>query len=257
MGADALAIETVTFVGGPDVSAWPVTTTITRVDVHLDGVEIHFDKRDGPNRWPDNTTPGWEGPLQYSLGMVLKVNDHWHASAPIETWFGKNVIGGPIQSQDIGDGRGQVGANWFYDSRWSPLHTHQPQPGESIGLFVVAGDARNSFNPLKERSNIVLITLPQPNTTGVFTFTEEQVGQEETAPPATAVPTGDLKGKVEELSAKIDALKAELIAAGHAENQATRDLIEKIRRDLMNDFEQAGGKALIDRLLQLMGAPGH
>jgi len=94
--------------------------------------------------------------------MCLRINDRWYASAPIETWFGNNVIGGPIQSP------GQIPQNWFYDERWAPMTGYQPKAGESIGLFVCAGDARNNFNPIKERSNIVVVPLPADGHAAVF-----------------------------------------------------------------------------------------
>lgn len=178
------AINPVTFVGGPDINTFAVTTRITAVNVTLTGVDTQFTKRDGPGRWPDNITPGWSGSLQYSLGLCEHLAEGWFCSAPIETWFGNNNIGGAIQAQDPP----QVSKNWFYDGRWAPLNSHQPAPGEQLGLFVVAGDARNAFNPVKERSNIVLITLPAPNTTAVFTFGEPAPLPPPTVPPVLPVP---------------------------------------------------------------------
>jgi hypothetical protein len=39
---------------------------------------------------------------------------------------------------------------------------HQPEPGETIGFFVVAGDVRgfNSNQKYQERSNVVLVPMP-------------------------------------------------------------------------------------------------
>lgn len=160
-------IPSPTFVGGPDLSQFTVTTRISRVNITLNGVEVIFDRRDGASRWPDNTTPGWSGPLQYSLGLCEQTDGvKWTCSAPIETWFGNNIIGGPIQSQDPP----QIAKNWFYDARWGALAGYQPSPGDKLGIFVVAGDSRNSFNPVKERSNIVLFTLPAPDTTTSFNY---------------------------------------------------------------------------------------
>src|SRR5919197_303699 len=106
---DAIAAERVQFVGpGGDIGRFPITAAISRVDVTLNGVEVQFDKRDGPKRWP-------------------------------------NTCG-------------------------RPLAGYNPKPGELVGLFVVAGDARNNFYRVQERSNIVTFPLP-PSDTGVsFTF---------------------------------------------------------------------------------------
>ena len=39
---------------------------------------------------------------------------------------------------------------------------HQPEPGETIGFFVVAGDVRgfNSNQKYQERSNVVMVPMP-------------------------------------------------------------------------------------------------
>jgi hypothetical protein len=39
---------------------------------------------------------------------------------------------------------------------------HQPEPGETIGFFVVAGDVRgfNNNTKVQERSNVVLVPMP-------------------------------------------------------------------------------------------------
>lgn len=258
------AITPVQFVSGPDLNTFPITTTITQISVSLTGVEAQFGKRDGPNRWPDNTTPGWSGPLQYSMGVCERINESWYCSAPIETWYGANVIGGPIQSQDPP----QISKNWFYDGRWSPLDGHQPAPGDKLGLFVVAGDARNSYNPVKERSNIVLITLPAPNTTAVYAFGAPVVNPSpDPAPTPLPVPSPSpvppinppTLGGLERCLASMDILQASVavlqtdVQAGRAENQAfyaeTRTLWETIKGPLLKFVVPAltafvAGKAL-------------
>jgi hypothetical protein len=170
--ADMIPPSDITFIAGPNIGAWPATAQITRIAIRLDGVEVDFTRRDGPSRWPDVRTPGWTGDLQYSLGMCLRIDGRWFASAPIETWHGNNVTGGPIQSTNVdGSGIGQIPKNWFYDGRWAPMNGYQPKAGESIGLFVCAGDARNGFSPLQERSNIALVRLPADGETATFTWT--------------------------------------------------------------------------------------
>jgi hypothetical protein len=172
---DMIAPQEITFVGGPNIGAWPPAATITRLSIRLDGVEVDFTKRDGPDRWPDARTPGWSGDLQYSLGMCLRLGERWYASAPIETWYGNNVIGGPIQATNVeGSGIGQIPKNWFYDRRWAPMNGYQPKAGEMIGLFVCAGDARNNFNPVQERSNIVLVPLPPEGQAATFSWEPAQ-----------------------------------------------------------------------------------
>lgn len=146
----------------PDFRGWVQSTAITEVRLDLDNVRVTFDKQDGPNRWPDITPPGWSGTLQYSLGLCLRPSGSWVCSAPIELWHGKDGSGGQIQQN------GQIPKNWFYDGRWGALNGYQPKAGEQIGVFVLAGDARNAFNPNQERSNIVLFKLPADGTPARF-----------------------------------------------------------------------------------------
>ncbi len=170
---DQIDVTTITFVGGPNIGAWPMTAQITKLEIQATDVYVEFTKQDGPDSWPDGITPGWAGPLQFSLGICLNINSKWYASAPIEIWRGKRTGGGPIQSQAMMPNgiAGQINGNWFYNNTWTPMNAHQPKPGELIGFFVCAGDARNNFNPVQERSNIVTFPLPADGQTAAFTYT--------------------------------------------------------------------------------------
>jgi hypothetical protein len=139
-----------------NLASWPITTAIRVVEVRPNGIFVDFSKKDGPGRWPDYTPPGWDGPLQWTLGMVMSINGQAYASAPVEFWHGLEAAGGPPS---------QYAMNWFYDpARWAPMTYHQPAVGETIGLFACAGDCRNrpdgAGSPLKERSNVVTIQVP-------------------------------------------------------------------------------------------------
>jgi hypothetical protein len=176
-GMDMIDIHAAAVVESPDFRSWPITTHISRVILSLTGVRVDFDKKDGPDRWPDNVTPGWDGPLQYSLGMAMLIDGRWYVDAPIEVWHGLEESGGSIQNQEVTnpqfpDLKGQIQCNWFYSpQRWGPMAGHRPQPGEQIGLFVVAGDCRSHFNPIQERSNIVLLPLPNTRVAADFDVT--------------------------------------------------------------------------------------
>jgi hypothetical protein len=140
------------------LASWPATTAITLVEMRPNGVHVEFSKQNGPDRWPDITPPGWDGSLQWTLGMALNISGRWYLSAPVQFWHGLEAAGGPPQDYAI---------NWFYDpARWAPMTGHQPAVGETIGFFACAGDCRNntagSLSPVKERSNVVLVTMPGP-----------------------------------------------------------------------------------------------
>ncbi|MGZ3475508.1 MAG: hypothetical protein ACXWUG_15480 [Polyangiales bacterium] len=157
----------------PDLADWPVTTTLTEVDFSADGVHLEFSKRDGTGSWPDITPPGWDGPLEYTVGLVEYIDGKWYGSAAIQFWRGLDASGGNL-AEDVAtkaqctafghDSSCQVAKNWYYDARWGNLAGYQPKTGEVIGVFVVAGNVRGvkdgSQSPVHERSNIVLVPMP-------------------------------------------------------------------------------------------------
>jgi hypothetical protein len=146
----------------PDLADWPITTMITHLEFRDDGVYLEFSKKDGDGRWPDIVPPGWDGPLQYTVGLVERIDGVWHASAAIQYWYGLEASGGNVALDN------QVAMNWYYDARWGEMAGHQPITGESIGVFVVAGNVRgvgdNSQSPAMERSDVVVV--PMPDTSG-------------------------------------------------------------------------------------------
>jgi hypothetical protein len=147
------------------LASWPITTAIRVLELRPNGIHVEFSKQNGPGRWPDWTPPGWDGALQYSLGMALNIGGQWFAAAPIQFWYGLDQSGGPPSEYAL---------NWFYNpGRWAPMTTHQPAVGETIGFFVCAGDCRGrvdgSGSPVKERSNVVLVRMPS-NSGARYTF---------------------------------------------------------------------------------------
>ena len=151
---DAINLGFATIRNSPaDVASWPATARITLLDLGTGGAHIEFTKRDGPGSWPDVAfmTPGEN--LQYTLWIVLNINGQWYASGCIQFWRGLDRSGGPPS---------QYAQNWYYDpSRWAPMSGHQPAPGEQVGFFVTAGDARNNgISIVHERSNVVVVPFP-------------------------------------------------------------------------------------------------
>jgi hypothetical protein len=154
-GQDAIDLRSVTITGGSpaDVGNWPATARLTALDFQSSGVAVSFTKKDGAGRWPDVVPPGWSGALQYTLWMVVNVDGHWYTSGGVEYWYGLGRSGGPPS---------QFASNWYYSPAvWGPLAGHQPAPGEMVGFFVTAGDARvKDVRSVTERSNVVLVPFP-------------------------------------------------------------------------------------------------
>jgi hypothetical protein len=154
-GQDAIDLHQASISGGSpaDVANWSVTARLTALDFQASGVGVQFTKKDGPGRWPDVVPPGWSGGIQYTLWMVVNVDGHWYTSGGVEYWNGLGRSGGQPSA---------FASNWYYSPGvWGPLATHQPAPGEQVGFFVTAGDARaKDVRAVTERSNVVLVPFP-------------------------------------------------------------------------------------------------
>jgi hypothetical protein len=157
MGGDAIDLSQAAVYSAPaDVASWCVTTKITSLQLRPTGdpqagVSMSFPAQQS---WPDFFPPGWTGGLQYTVWAVVNVNGRWYTSGFIQMWRGRPSTGGPILTD--------FARNWAYDARWGPMMGHQPVPGEQMGFFVTAGDARgqSGVTSVRERSNVVVVSLP-------------------------------------------------------------------------------------------------
>jgi hypothetical protein len=160
--SDGLDLHRAVVTGGSpaDIANWPITTQITAMDFG-NGVRVDFSKKDGPGRWPDVVPPGWDGPIQYTLWMVVNIGGRWYTSGGVEYWYGLDRQGGPAN---------EFAYNWYYNAQvWGPLANHQPANGEQVGFFVTSGDQRvKDARRITERSNVVV--MPFPSGGGYFTF---------------------------------------------------------------------------------------
>ena len=138
-----------TIINNPsDFASWAETAAITSIDFTPNAILVDFDKRTGPGRWPD--VGFGTGSLQYTLGMCVRIDDHWYCSATIQFWYGRDLDASGMPSN--------IGIDWWYDGRWGRLLRYQPAAGETVGIYVGAGNLRDSGNVIvKERSNVVLM----------------------------------------------------------------------------------------------------
>jgi hypothetical protein len=145
----------------PDIASWAVTSKITSVSMSSSaGLSFEFTTKQS---WPDMTPAGWDGPLQYTVWAVVNINGRWNTSGFIQMWRGRASTGAPILAE--------FARNWAYDARWGPMMGYQPRPGEQMGFFVSAGNARGDggVSSVRERSNVVIISLPAGDN-GYFPF---------------------------------------------------------------------------------------
>jgi hypothetical protein len=152
-----------------DLGSWPETSKITSINISPSWFQVEFDKRDGPGRWPDVVPAGWDGALQYTLGMCVNPNgNQWYCSAVVQFWHGRTLTDSAPPSA--------VGLEWFYDpGRWGAIHFYQPREGELVGLFAAAGNNRDAGNVTRascprvcERTNVALIPWTTGNANYVY-----------------------------------------------------------------------------------------
>jgi hypothetical protein len=131
-----------------DLGSWVEGANITSIEFTDSAILVDFDRRTGGDRWPD--VGFGSGSIEYTLGMCLNIGGQWHCSAVVQFWYGRD-----LEASGRPD---EIGINWFYDARWGALLGHQPEYGETVGIFVAAGNQRDSGNTIvKERSNVVLL----------------------------------------------------------------------------------------------------
>ncbi len=167
--ADAINLAQVSVYNSPpDIASWPATTAITQVHSRpsgdpYSGYSFTFSAN---ATWPDYTPPGWDGPIQYTVWAVVKINGQWYTSGFIQMWRDRPSTGAVMLEVPAGcGGYNNFACNWAYDSRWGPMNHYQPQVNEQVGFFVTAGNARGdkAVTSVRERSNVVVINLPASN----------------------------------------------------------------------------------------------
>jgi len=171
--ADQIDLSSAIIIGGSptDVASWPATGQITQLTMSRPaGLAFEFTTH---NTWPDYTPPGWNGPIEYTVWAMVKINGQWYASGFIQMWRDRPSTGAPL-TQLVSSTCGTITnwqANWA-DCRglWGIMHTYAPKPGDQMGFFLTAGNQRlTDGHIVRERTNVVSVTLPV-NDTGVFTF---------------------------------------------------------------------------------------
>lgn len=192
---DAIDIGSVQIHNSHDVKGWPVSATITRLEFRSTGVHVEHTKNQGPGAWANFRPPGWDGDLQYTLWIFLKLGGQWHGSGCIQFWQSCDQNGGPPE---------EYAKNWYYAAdRWGPMTGHQPQPGELVGFMVSAGDARNSgAQSVQERSNIVVV--PFPSSGGVYVTPADEPEPEPVPVPLPPPPGPETNPLAEQLARLYD-----------------------------------------------------
>lgn len=183
---DQIDLNSVEIFNSMNPKDWKKDCNITKVSINNQGQRgntiIEFDKKDGPNRWPD-FQPAWSARnelMQYCIWLFLNVNGKWFGSGFIQCWYGRDGSGdNPRYFKD----------DWYYAlDRWRGMFGHQIQIGEEIGFMVTNHDDRNNGSTGNEqRSNTVKFKISD-------NFQGEQNYEEQFTPIAKPpeVSSGDL-----------------------------------------------------------------
>lgn len=186
---DMIDLHAAVVTSGPaDVADWPVTVRLGALSLEPGAGWVLTPAPPGfPDSWEfrafgneaASCAQSSDGCLQYTVWPVAKVNGQWETCGVVQMWKGRPGTGGlglPTWHDDMP-------GNWTYFC--GDLSTYHPNPGDTMGFFVTAGNARRVGNvtSVRERSNVVTVTLP-PNDTGSWTF----AGVAPLPPPPVVVP---------------------------------------------------------------------
>lgn len=214
---DMLPLASATIHSSPtDIASWPVTTQITRVAMDpTAGVSLDFEAKD---RWPDYAVPGWDGgTIQYTVWVCIQY-DGWQCAGFVQFWKGRSDTDGSNPAIIAG------WKNYAYAAdRWGVMAAYVPKAGDTVGLFVSAGDARGTggVTSVKERSNVVTFQLPAGDT-GVWAFTVNAdpvpvpvvVVPPTPAPSPAPTPSPDLAAQVQALQTALAAATSDIATLG-------------------------------------------
>lgn len=211
-----------------DVASWPITNTISAVTINNPGNGIGIQTAT-PLAWPstpDLSGSGGMGPLQYTV-WVCVTPASWQCMGVIQMWNGRNVP--PDGSLPA------LPSNWSL--WWGPtaggatgggFGSYVPQPGDTIGLFLAAGDERGGDNVtvVKARTNVVTFTLVAGDTQSL-TFSGQPAPTPTPSPAPTPTPsptpgpTWDefqaLQNQVTDIQKAVTQLQTDLANASAAE----------------------------------------
>lgn len=198
---DAVDLRSAVFYG-ENVSGFPVTATIERVEVRragpyrTDGIRV---MSSGVAAWPDVWSMGVGGAggaLQYTTWICVPL-DRLRCGGFIQHWRSEDGRGTGAAWLQVENGKTNWERNWAYDvNRWGPMAQYVPKAGDRVYVFLVAGNARTgqasefatvNGQPYRARTNVVQINYPA-NDEGVFAFAGAPAPAPEPSPAPAPAP---------------------------------------------------------------------
>ncbi len=189
-----------------EIADWPRTVRIRQVDCTAAGGFVLALEPYPPEHWTSHEPHDPTFNILFSVCAAVqdRTTGTWHAAAFVDFWNGRAMGDGslPALFAERPDNRGVLRpgyTNWWGDVRrpWGAMSDYVPQPGDPLGLFVVAGDVRlkDSLPPLqvRERSNVVVVALTPDDEIHVGFIADGPLEPPNgpTPPTPPAPPTGD------------------------------------------------------------------
>ena len=179
-GPDNRDKDKVVYPDGADIGEWKRTSQISMLDINIKSGKVSITHTKA-GQWNPTKTVGSqsvEDPVEGNAWIFVPIRGKSYA-APYD-WMGK---ADPHHMLDVGDLDG------FYQqlpqrAGISALRNWVPVPGDRIG-FMVSGLAKNGLTNVEERSNMLVVTLPNKEGTVVL----EVCSQNEEASEGTNIPT--------------------------------------------------------------------
>ncbi len=151
-GADEIDVAEVTWLH-TDVGGWSATSTITDVrirDVPAGGICIDHTKA---RVWPGTRTQGGSN-LAGNPWVFGNVGGRWYAAT--YEWLRP----GQICKLTVAGGHQRPSEELGPHIKKPPLHNWRPRSGEQVGFMVSTPARFGPEGPIRERSNIVVVTWP-------------------------------------------------------------------------------------------------
>lgn len=218
---DMLNLSQATIQRSPaEVATWPATVQITGVTINTQGTGIGIQTA-APIPWPNFVPPGFTGPLQYTV-WVCVTPAAWQCMGVVQMWNGRNVP--PDGSLPALPSQWSL---WWGSTAGGAtgggFGSYVPSPGDTIGLFIAAGNERGASADfsVKERSNVVTFQLVAGDTQTV-TFPSGNIP----APPAPVTPPIVPSGNTDlsDLLARVGKLETAVAQLQVEANGSTSDL---------------------------------
>jgi hypothetical protein len=165
----AIDLATVVYHESVDVSGWPVTKTITSVQLSPssgEGVKLTmapYNPLRDADSWPDFIMWPPDGHLRWTLWLFVRFGGQWHGAAVLEFWCDREWSGAPLLTNYV---------DWIYPnpgSPWGEMGDYVPVEGDTVGFMATAGDLRRhkDYLTVNERTNVVTVLLVP---TALYTF---------------------------------------------------------------------------------------